>query len=456
MPALQTLRLAVPLLALLCACGHEAFSGTCGAAAARPARLLVRFDQPRQTIDGLGASTAFMDEALTEAQADLFFSPERGIGLSLLRLRVGEDGGLGGGDWSDAARAAARGARVWATPWSAPAAWKDNGREGDGGRLCARAGQGRCDADRYGDWAARLAGFSGLLRARAGVDLYALAAQNEPDMSPAYASMKMSPDEAAAFTKVLGPALAAAGPRPRLMLGEYGDWRWLPALMARITADPEALAQTDLFSAHQYSGVVAGGAPARPVWETEFSRFRDEFDPSMTMGVVAAHMIHEAFLHGGATAWHYWWLRNPVADDDQGLIGHAADGDALTKRLFAVGNFSRFVRPGWRRLEVEGGGPGVVASAYQDPERGAFAVVIEACASTGAVAVDVDVSGGGVEALEAWVTSATPLGALGADGNLSHGSLSAGIPGTVAAPGGRLRVTVPYGVTTFVGRPGSR
>ena len=43
-------------------------------------------------MDGFGASDAWHG-ALTTAQADLYFSPTSGIGLSLLRMGIGPDGG---------------------------------------------------------------------------------------------------------------------------------------------------------------------------------------------------------------------------------------------------------------------------------------------------------------------------------------------------------------------------
>jgi O-glycosyl hydrolase len=46
-----------------------------------------------QTMDGFGASDAFLDVALTDAQADLYFSASAGIGLSYLRMGIANGGG---------------------------------------------------------------------------------------------------------------------------------------------------------------------------------------------------------------------------------------------------------------------------------------------------------------------------------------------------------------------------
>ena len=127
-------------------------------AAAAPSDVTVNFLDVKQAIDGFGASDAW-NPTLSEAEADLFFSVQNGIGLSLLRLNIQPDG-TDSAAISNAQLAVARGARVWAVPWSAPAAWKDNGSELNGGHLCAAAGQGLCTGSRYLDWANTLVGFA--------------------------------------------------------------------------------------------------------------------------------------------------------------------------------------------------------------------------------------------------------------------------------------------------------
>ena len=74
-------------------------------------------------MDGFGISNAFQSTAITDAQADQFFDKTKGIGLSIFRLGIDTNGDTLG-PWSDATKAAARGAIVWATPWSpSPATW---------------------------------------------------------------------------------------------------------------------------------------------------------------------------------------------------------------------------------------------------------------------------------------------------------------------------------------------
>ena len=52
------------------------------------------------------------------------------------------------------------------------------------------------------------------------------------------------------------------------------------------------------------------------------------------------------------------------------------DGGKLTRRAYALGNFSRFVRPGFERVNATNSPlRGVFVSAYQAPDSARFAVI---------------------------------------------------------------------------------
>ncbi|HEY0465985.1 MAG TPA: hypothetical protein VGC79_17350, partial [Polyangiaceae bacterium] len=96
-----------------------------GSPQASPADLVVNWNEIHQTMVGFGGSDKY-HAALTDAQMDLLFSVDKGIGLSILRVAIDTNGNYIG-QYSNATKAAARGAAVWATPWSPPGAWKDSG-----------------------------------------------------------------------------------------------------------------------------------------------------------------------------------------------------------------------------------------------------------------------------------------------------------------------------------------
>ena len=399
------------------------------------ASVTVDWNVHHQIVDGFGASDAFVNVALSDAQADMFFSTNNGIGLSFLRMGIANDGSLNGGAFSDATKAAARGARVWAAAWTAPAAWKDNGTTSNGGHLCAAPAQGVCTASHTGDWATRLAVFAATLKQNAGVDLYALSVQNEPDFVAPYDSMIVSDSEFVSFVNTLGPKLATLAPRPKLIVGEHSNWSLLWSMTAAIEANPAALSATDVYGTHQYNGVSAYQGPRpRSLWQTEMSSF-DAFDASIGNGVTVAKWIHDALTIGNVNVWHYWWLQNPYNEDNEGLIGRPGAPTTPTKRLYSVGNYSRFVRPGWKRIDVAGSNPNVFTSAYSSPSNASFAIVVINTSPSDQPFV-ASLMNARSASVTPWVTSASL-------------DLAAQMPVTVNA--GQFTTTVPFGVTTFVG-----
>jgi glucuronoarabinoxylan endo-1,4-beta-xylanase len=390
------------------------------AAAQVAGQAIVNFGDVRQRIDGFGAADVW-DAALTDAQADMFFSQTNGIGLSILRQGISSSGGSLSQS-SNAVKASQRGAIVWAAPWSAPGAWKDNGSTSNGGHLLT--------AD-YNAWATSLATYASNMQA-AGVPLYAISVQNEPDYVASYDSMIYTPAQMTSFINVLGPKLAALNPRPKLIMPEVSSWGNAWSFESAVLADPTAPSYFDILGVHQYAGFTAPQSTARPIWETEQSSF-EAFDPSILNGIGVARWIHDALVTGGVSAWHYWWLIG-LNTDDEGLIGYSGN-TTITKRLYAVGNFSKFVRPGYMMVGVSSATPNVSVSAFKNPSTGDFVVV--AINQNGAdTPITLTLNGLTATSVTPWVTSSTLN--LAAQTNL-------------AITGGNVTTTLPaYSVTSFV------
>jgi glucuronoarabinoxylan endo-1,4-beta-xylanase len=407
--------------------------------------VVVSWSDVHQTMDGFGAADIWGHPSLNASSADFFFSATNGIGLSFLRTGITTGGGTLS-SWSNAKLAIARGARVWAVPWSAAASYKDNGSTTNGGHLCAAAGQGSCNGSHYNDWASSLDGYVTAFKSNVGSDLYAISIQNEPDYTASYDSMLYTNQEFVNFIKVLGPKLAAHGVKPKLIVGDYSCWGNIWGLASAIQADAAAASYVDIYAVHQYCGLSAYQSVSHPLWETEVSDFGG-FDSSMGNGVGVAKWIEDSVTTGNATSWHYWWLTHD--GDNQGLIG---DSGALTKRVYAMGNFSRWIRPGWVRVGTSGGKSGLYGvSAYKNPSTGDFAIVV-INDSGGPVTATFGLSGATATTVAPWVTTDTAVGNIGTDGNLSLGSTSKGVPSSISLSSGAFTATVPYGVTTFVGK----
>src|SRR4029079_3065948 len=192
--------------------------------------------------------------------------------------------------------------------------------------------------------------------------------------------MLYTADEAVAFMKVVGPKLHAASPTLKVMAPEVRQWGrlWTNKSSAdgtdplngqgydyghALAKDAAAWAQVDILAAHQYDTQVAQPWPSdvprtKPIWQTETSGPKSfpEGGPSADIdnGLAVAGWIHDAIVNGPASAWLWFSYKASFFDDNQGLrLMNGAD----TKRHYTIGNYSRFIRPGYTRVDVTGSIP---------------------------------------------------------------------------------------------------
>jgi O-glycosyl hydrolase len=139
-------------------------------------------------------------------------------------------------------------------------------------------------------------------------------------------------------------------------------------------------------------------------------------DLGMATALYVARVVHADLTVADAAAWH-WWLAVSPYDYKDGLvyIDRSRTGGAIheSKLLWALGNFSRFVRPGMRRIEVErsDGLPtaeaigGVLVSAFRDPATDTTVVVV---VNQEGDPVGIRVRGDGLGVLRGFITSSAP------------------------------------------------
>jgi O-glycosyl hydrolase len=114
--------------------------------------------------------------------------------------------------------------------------------------------------------------------------------------------------------------------------------------------------------------------PGWRVWESEYCVMQHGRDLGMDTALNVARLIHADLTIVDATAWQ-WWLAVSDGDFKDGLIftDWKRPGDPETiiesKLLWALGNYSRFIRPGMQRVELKGDGHslnGLLGSAWRD------------------------------------------------------------------------------------------
>jgi glucuronoarabinoxylan endo-1,4-beta-xylanase len=397
-----------------------------------------------QTIDGFGASNAYESAPLTSAQAEFWFGTgPADIGLSLLRTELPDDGSCGtvgsacaGTYVSDMKLAAAMGVKIWSTPWSPPASMKSNGST-----ICnTGSGAGSLSVGSYAAYATYLTNYVKSLKAR-GIDLYALSIQNEPDYCPTtYDGALWSGPQFDTFVGTnLGPAFASAGltGKTLIMMPESSQWGSFSSQSAPTMGDSKAAGYIGINAWHDYDDAASITNPyvsqGKKFWETEASAgsgFGPSlcggcWDPSMADGLLWAAIVDDRLAVANANAWHYWWLVDPGSDDNEALTG--ADGVTIPKRTYVLGQYSRFVRPGFRRVDAtHTPQPGVLATAFADPAGPLVIVAINQNASS--TSQTFALVGAPAMSMTPWITDATSNLAVQAVVGVSAGAFTYLLP----------------------------
>jgi glucuronoarabinoxylan endo-1,4-beta-xylanase len=368
----------------------------------------------------------------------LLWDPVNGIGLNLVRIGIESASGksvlMGNAGIADAqacVKFSGSDCKVWAAPWSPPAAMKNNNNVNGGS---GETNNTLITSD-YDAWATLLAAFPATYKAQSGVDLYAISAQNEPDFNASYEACMYDKTQMVNWIDVLGPKLAALNPPVKVLAAEPDNWGNLwggDSYGPAIIADANANNYVGPIATHDYGGTSAGtyARPAPPannthhVWETECT-------PGDTGPITIATMVYAAFSTGGVSAWHYWWT--------EAFVPNASSPPA---QYYALGNFSKFVRPGYYRVDVSGA---------PTPSASNPLVVAFSSLKDGTVAIVV-VNGGGAQNVNffvagtAWPASVTPYVTT------ASSKLAAGTAITVTAARFSAALTA-QSVTTFVGKP---
>jgi glucuronoarabinoxylan endo-1,4-beta-xylanase len=425
----------------------------------------------RQEIDGFGASGAFGQAGLLMAYPpadrrhvlDLLFCPARlpaatapldgdgqpvcqsaGIGASIVRNQIKVCGVPGYACWKDQdidqqwlmREAKARGTdRFFATPWSAPGYMKTN-RSSTGG--------GEVRPELYKLYASYLADYALQMR-DLGFPMQAVSVSNEPEVTSGYDSMNWTGSQFHDFVRDgIEPVFRLRGVDTKVMLPESVYWSEEKAVAT--LDDPATAPRLDIVAAHGYGQpspqpFLRAKAAGKRVWETEDSNLENgevPNDPSIENAVDWAAKINAYLTQPEVNAWSYWWFVTEKASGEALVnLDVPASRFLVNKRMWAMGNYSRFIRPGWQRIGTTvPASKTTLASAFKDAATGQVAVVV--VNNTGAEqAIDLRLNGFAAGGLVPYTTSATQDLAAGPELDTSSGTLA-----TTLAP---------RSVTTFVG-----
>jgi O-glycosyl hydrolase len=476
---------------------------TSSPASAAPAAAVIT--GPGQTIAGFGASGAWWVNDLgnfspsVQAQVASLLFTTSGIDLSQYRYNIGGGGAgvtvaarapqsfltsSGGYDWSNdpGGQYFLKAAATDGVPDligfvnSAPSQYTTNKENCDDEINTA-------DDAAYGSYLATIVSHF----AAEGVDIDQVSPMNEPDndfSGCTQEGMEVPAGERAGVIDAVGSALSAAGLSAKVIADESSETTQLLSEAPSWLADPSAPSYLAAIAHHTYnnpsdSGLEQvgglGDVNGKPVWASEIccqisggGGYGAQYDPTMAGALNMTNYIYTDLSYADDAAFDWWTALSsslgcdPDTDStcatsvntnsagwNDGLIyydpDYASDGDQtlyMTKRFYALGQYSRFVRPGAVRYGVSGSPSGVQTMAFWD--NGQWTVVA-ANTNTSATSLSVNLGSGTVTSSSAYQTDASE--------NL------ASIPGP-AISGGVITAALPaQSVTSYVlsssGAPGS-
>jgi O-glycosyl hydrolase len=284
------------------------------------------------------------------------------------------------------------------------------------GKAYANIGESNLTAENYPKFAKYLSSVLKNFKER-GLDIDYISPVNEPQWDWSKPNQEGSPfnnNEIAGIIRVLDAALENEGLQTTIDLAEAGKINYLfedadkPGIGSQINAffnksSPDYVGNlkhvAQNLSAHSYfttspfeSSVALRTKlkdaieqqPGLSFWMSEYCILGDNEgeingngrDLGITSGLYLARTIHNDLAVANASAWN-WWTAVSAYDYKDGLVyvdKNKSDGNYYdSKMLWALGNYSQFIRPGFERVDVSIDGKftqneNFLVSAYEQPK----------------------------------------------------------------------------------------
>jgi len=426
------------------------------ATGANPNQATVDFGAQKQFIRGFGGSTAWLGQ-MTQAQANALFDPINGLGLSILRVRIDYTGSAAstpypwattspsdGGNWlqeatnGKEAAAANPKAIVFASPWTQPTSMKTSSSSQPYNNTCASAGAcgGYLDQTNHGaDYANYLEDFVKYFNATAGLNLYAISMQNEPDWNTSYESCVWTPAQMDAWIANYASVITGDAYSTKFIMPESLNFNPVQAAIA--LSDPNAENRISIIGGHLY-GVspapytIPSGDSPKELWMTEHGPDSSQVQATYALAMTYAEEVHNSMVTGQYNAYVWWGIFGlPTSAGSYGLIASSATNPGRTVFGNAIGQFSKFVQPGYYRYNATANpSSNVFISAYAGIQGGQqHDVIVAINGGASAVSQSFTIQNGTVTSMTPYQTTSTaglaPLSAVTVSGGQFTYSLPA-------------------------------
>lgn len=384
-----------------------------GVAEVSAADANINLNAERQVIRGFGGMNhpAWIGDLTAPQRETAFGNGQNQLGFSILRIYVDENRNNWSREVATAKRAIEHGALVIASPWNPPSSMVETfNRNGSPAK--------RLKYNQYAAYAQHLNDFVTYMKNN-GVNLYAISVQNEPDY--AHEWTWWTPQEILRFMRENAGSINA-----RVIAPE--SFQYLKNISDPILNDPQALRNMDILGAHLYGTQISQlpyplfkqkGA-GKELWMTEvyYPNSDNNSADRWPEALGVSEHIHHSMVEGDFQAYVWWYIRRSY--------GPMKEDGMISKRGYNMAHFSKFVRPGYVRIDAtKSPESNVFVSAYKGNNQ---VVIVAINKNNAGVNQHFVVQNGSVSQASRWVTSGSSNLQPGTDLNISGNQFWAHLP----------------------------
>ncbi len=373
----------------------------------------INVNAERQLIRGFGGMNhpAWIGDLTGPQRETAFGNGQNQLGFSILRIYVDENRNNWQREVATAKRAIEHGALVIASPWNPPSHMVETfNRNG--------ASAKRLRYNQYAAYAQHLNDFVTYMKNN-GVNLYAISVQNEPDY--AHEWTWWTPQEILRFMRENAGSINA-----RVIAPE--SFQYLKNISDPILNDSQALRNMDILGAHLYGTQISqlpyplfkqkGGG--KELWMTEvyYPNSDNNSADRWPEALGVSEHIHHSMVEGDFQAYVWWYIRRSY--------GPMKEDGMISKRGYNMAHFSKFVRPGFVRVDAtKSPEPNVFVSAYKGNNQ---VVIVAINKNNAGVNQHFVMQNGTASKASRWVTSSNSNLQPGTDLNISGNQFWAHLP----------------------------
>ncbi|MDI6647398.1 glycoside hydrolase [Bacillus altitudinis] len=373
----------------------------------------INLNAERQVIRGFGGMNhpAWIGDLTAPQRETAFGNGQNQLGFSILRIYVDENRNNWSREVATAKRAIEHGALVIASPWNPPSSMVETfNRNGSPAK--------RLKYNQYAAYAQHLNDFVTYMKNN-GVNLYAISVQNEPDY--AHEWTWWTPQEILRFMRENAGFINA-----RVIAPE--SFQYLKNISDPILNDPQALRNMDILGAHLYGTQISQlpyplfkqkGA-GKELWMTEvyYPNSDNNSADRWPEALGVSEHIHHSMVEGDFQAYVWWYIRRSY--------GPMKEDGMISKRGYNMAHFSKFVRPGYVRIDAtKSPESNVFVSAYKGNNQ---VVIVAINKNNAGVNQHFVVQNGSVSQASRWVTSGSSNLQPGTDITISGNQFWAHLP----------------------------